>query len=89
MKIINYKQHYTRNPHIHNYLRSKSSHPKHLRVSLVYSQSVRINRICSNHNHLLNHINKLKRDFTTRDYHQNSIIIIIIIVIAPQITKNR
>ena len=31
----------------HSYLQSQSTHPKHLKDSLPYSQSLRLKRICS------------------------------------------
>ena len=74
MKIMNYKQQLTRNSHeTYNYLCCKSPYLKHLKVSLAYSQLIRINKICSNYNVLFKCINNLKLDFTAGGCHQNSI----------------
>ena len=63
MKKDNSKQHFTQ-----NLQHFKSSHPKHLKESLPYSQALRIRRICSNDNELNKHSDKLKQQFIARCY---------------------
>ncbi len=57
----------------HNYLHFKSSHPKHLKENLPYSQALRLRRICSNNEELNKHIENLEHQFTTRGYKQHLI----------------
>ena len=52
---------YTKPTYTHNYLHSKSSHPRDLKDSLPYSQALRIKRICSQNNELNTHCEKLKK----------------------------
>ena len=59
---------YTTPTDTHNYLHSKSCHPKHLKDSLPYSQALRLKRICSQNNELNIHCEKLKRQFIARGY---------------------
>ena len=59
---------YTKPTDTHNYLHFKSSHPKHLKESLPYSQALRIRRICSKDNELNKHSDKLKQQFIARGY---------------------
>ena len=60
---------YTKPTDTHNYLHSKSSHPRHLKDSLPYSQALRLNRICSQKNELDIQCEKLKQQFIKRGYH--------------------
>jgi len=59
---------YTKPTDTHNYLHSKSSHPRHLKDSLPYSQALRLNRICSQKNELDLQCEKLKQQFVKRGY---------------------
>ena len=61
---------YTKPTDTHNYLHFKSSHPKHLKESLPYSQALRLRRICSDNNELNKHSDKLKQQFIARGYSQ-------------------
>ena len=61
---------YTKPTDTHNYLHFKSSHPRHLKESLPYSQALRLRRICSEYNEFIKHSDKLKQQFTARGYSQ-------------------
>ena len=61
---------YTKPTDTHNYLHFKSSHPRHLKESLPYSQALRLRRICSENNKFIKHSDKLKEQFTARGYSQ-------------------
>ena len=61
---------YTKPADTHNYLHFKSSHPRHLKESLPYSQALRLRRICSENNEFIKHSDKLKQQFTARGYSQ-------------------
>ena len=68
MKKDNYK--YTKPTDTHNYLHFKSSHPRHLKESLPYSQALRSRRICSENSEFIKHSDILKQQFTARGYSQ-------------------
>ena len=59
---------YTKPTDTHNYLHPKSSHPRHLKDSLPYSQALRIRRISSQNNELNTNNEKLRKQFITRGY---------------------
>ncbi len=51
-----------------NYLHHKSSHPRHLKDSLPYSQELRIKHICSKDSEFDKHYRELKTSFSKRGY---------------------
>ena len=59
---------YTKPTDTHNCLHSKSSHPRHLKDSLPYSQALRLRRICSQNNEIDIPCEKLKQQFVKRGY---------------------
>ena len=52
----------------HQYLHFDSSHVSHTKTSVVYSQALRMKRICSRRSNLIVSINKLKNWFKERGY---------------------
>ena len=52
----------------HQYLHYTSCHPPHIKRSIVYSQALRIKRLCSSEGRFLNHLNQFKQWFTKRGY---------------------
>ena len=64
---------YTKPTDTHNYLHSKSSHPRHLKDCLPYSQALRLKRICSQNNELNMHCENLKGQFVARGYKPEAI----------------
>ena len=50
----------------HQHLNCQSSHPHHIKVSIPYSQALRVSRICSSENDFRAHICKMKEWFLTR-----------------------
>ena len=57
----------------HQYLHYRSSHPDHIKRSKIYSQVLRINRLCSREIDFLDHIHKVKSWFEKQGYPQNMI----------------
>ena len=64
---------YTKPTDTHNYLHYKSAHPKHLKDSLPYSQSLRLRRICSNETEFKKHNSDLKKKFLVRGYNEKTL----------------
>ena len=63
----------TKNLHIkptdrHQYLNFTSSHPNHTKHSIVYSQALRVSRICSRECDFCKHISETKTSFLRRGY---------------------
>ena len=52
----------------HQFLYYTSSHPDHTKHSIIYSQALRISRICSNKSDFLKHLESMKSWFQVRDY---------------------
>ena len=52
----------------HQYLEYSSAHPKHCRNSIIYSQAVRVKRICSSEKSFMEHMKSLKSWFVKRRY---------------------
>ena len=52
----------------HQYLHFDSCHASHTKASIVYSQALRMKRICSRRSDLIVNINKLKDSFRERGY---------------------
>ena len=52
----------------HQYLHTKSCHPKHCKTAIPYSQALRIKRICSEWENLSLRINQLKYHLSRRGY---------------------
>ena len=55
----------------HQYLHFTSSHPNHTKRSIVYSQGLRVKRICSENEDFLRHIREMKLWFLKRGYPEN------------------
>ena len=52
----------------HQFLQYTFSHPDHTKRSIIYSQALRISRICSNKSDFLNHLESMKSWFELRGY---------------------
>ena len=52
----------------HQYLHYNSCHPDHMKKSSIYSQGLRIKRLCSDHQKLQTHLQNLKKWFCERGY---------------------
>ena len=52
----------------HQFLQYTSSHPDHTKRSIIYSQDLRISRICANKSDLLKHLESMKSWFEVRGY---------------------
>ena len=52
----------------HQYLHYKSSHPDHIKRSIVYSQTLRASRLCSFKEDFVDHSEKMKTWFSKRGY---------------------
>ena len=52
----------------HQYLHFQSSHPKHKKKSIVYSQTLRVGRECSQEEDYKNYCNQMKSWFLKRSY---------------------
>ena len=52
----------------HQYLDYSSSHPKHIKRSIVYSQTLKARRLCSLESDSLKHCTKIKSWFLKREY---------------------
>ena len=52
----------------HQYLHYRSSHPDHIKRSIVYSQTLRVSRLCSFKEDFLDHSEKMKTWFSKRGY---------------------
>ena len=57
----------------HQYLHLRSSHPKHTKRSIVYSQTLRVSRACSQEEYYKNYCNQMKSWFLKRSYPQHLI----------------
>ena len=57
----------------HQYLHYTSSHPEHTKKSIVYSQALRLSRICSEKEDFKKHIVEIKSWFSQRGYPQKLI----------------
>ena len=68
--IDNYKQYDTKHTNTHNYLHYRSSHSKHLKDRISYSQAIRQRRICTDEMDLKMQSDKRKQRFSTRGYTQ-------------------
>ena len=55
----------------HQYLHFRSSHPNYAKRSIVYSQGLRVKRICSEKEDVLKHMRKMKLWFLNRGYREN------------------
>ena len=52
----------------HQYLHYASSHPEHTKRSVVFSQTLRISRLCSEENDFKNYRSQMKSWFLKRGY---------------------
>ena len=52
----------------HQYLHYASSHPEHTKRSVVFSQTSRISRLCSEENDFKNYLSQMKSWFLKREY---------------------
>ena len=59
---------YTKPTDSHAYLLPSSCHPKHSFKGIVYSQALRVKRICSNKKQTDHHLNNLQEHFEEREY---------------------
>ena len=57
----------------HQYLHYNSCHPEHIKKSIIYSQTLRLRRICSEKKDLKSHVRDLKGWFLRRGYPQRII----------------
>ena len=57
----------------HQYLHFESSHPKHTKKSIVYSQSLRVSRACSQEEDYKKYRNQMKSWFLKRSYPEHLI----------------
>ena len=57
----------------HQYLQNTSSHPEHTKKSVVYSQALRLSRICSAEKDFKKHIAEMKSWFSQRRFPQKLI----------------
>ena len=64
---------YIKPKNCHQYLDYSSSHPNHIKHSIVYSQSLRGRRLCSHESDFLKHCTKMKSWFLKRGYPENMI----------------
>ena len=55
----------------HQYLHYDSCHPDHMKKSSVYSEGLRIKRLCSDSERLQQHLSSLKGWFCERGYHED------------------
>ena len=55
------------------YLRSQSSHTKHAKRSIVYSQTLRVSRACSKEEDYKNYYNQMKSWFLKRSFPEHLI----------------
>ena len=55
----------------HQYLHYKSFHPEHIKNSILYSQALRLSRICSSEKDFKGHVDQMKEWFLARDYPEN------------------
>ena len=55
----------------HQYLHFTSSYPNHTKRSVVYSQGLRVKRICSEKEDFLKYIREIKLRFLKRGYPEN------------------
>ena len=59
---------YIKSTDCHQYLHYTSSHPEHTKRSIVYSQTLRISKICSLEKDFQNHSSQLRHWFFQRGY---------------------
>ena len=52
----------------HQFVHYTSPHPNHTKCSIVFSQALRVNRICSEKSDFLKHLEKIKSWFLIRGY---------------------
>ena len=52
----------------HQYLHYQSSHPLHIKTSIPYSQTLRVNRICSSEKDFKTHVSHMEEWFLVRGY---------------------
>ena len=64
---------YVKSTDRHQYLHYTSSHPEHTKKSVVYSQALRLSRICSEEKDFEKHICEMKSWFSQRGYPQKLI----------------
>ena len=57
----------------HQYLHYLSAHPYHTKKSFVFSQTLRISRLCSSEKDFENHKEEMKSWFRKREYPENLI----------------
>ena len=65
----------------HQYLHYQSSHPLYIKISIQYSQVLRVNRFCSSKKDFKTHVSQMKEWFLVRGYPE--------IVVSNQIALGR
>ena len=61
---------YCKSTDCHQFLDFNSAHPIHIKKSIVFSQGLRIKRLCSSNVAFENHLGSLKGWFQNRGYHK-------------------
>ena len=56
-----------------NYPHTKTAHALSLKMSIAYSQALRIKRVCSTFDEYENHLNELIKRFVEKEYKENII----------------
>ena len=64
---------YVKTADCHQYLHFQSSHPKHTKKLIVYSQTLRVSRACSQEEDYKNYCNQMKSWFLKRSYPEHLI----------------
>ena len=64
---------YVKPTYRHQYLHFRSSHPKHTKRSIVYSQTLRVSRACSQEEDYKNYCNQVKSWFLKHSYPEHLI----------------
>ena len=59
---------YCKSTYSHTYLHYDSCHAEHIKRSIIFSQTLRLKRICSQKSNLDSHVKELKNWFSKRGY---------------------
>ena len=76
VRLSNGKLHtflYVKPADCHQYLHFQSSHPKHTKKAIVFSQTLRVSRACSQEEDYKNYCNQMKSWFLKRSYPEHLI----------------
>ena len=58
----------------HQFLHYTSSHPEYTKCSIVFSQALRVSRICSYNSDFVRHLGNMKSWFSEREYHSDLVV---------------